>query len=253
MADQRRIYELVSSIVLDPQISLQATADACLIIDATQADELQALSIARGEAWRQLRARNIFADDLPVIDPLGDPVAGLTLLERTALELSVRFKLKDDEVARVMEDKPKRVQHYVRTARRELARTAIAGALLTNTTKCPVINEQKESLGATINRGEAMTLVSHSAECSICVPVLRTVDRQILQNYIDVPVAEVPSELAQLLARDAAPLVERARLVHGYAPLDDESRIRPRALIKRAVIFGAISAALVAAALFVAR
>ena len=253
MADQRRIYEMVSSIVLDPNIALQATADACLIIDATKADDFQALSIACGEAWRQMRARAIFVDDLPRIDPHGDPVGGLTLLERTALELSVRFQLSNEDAAKVMDDKPKRVQNYVRTARRELARSAIAGALLTNDSRCPIVNQQKEMLGDTITRGEAMSLVSHSAECSICVPVLRTVDRQIMQSYIDVEIASVPQELESLLHRDPKPLIERARLVNGYAPVDSESRNQPRQLIKRAVVFGGISAIRIAAALLFAR
>ena len=250
---QREVYELVSAIVLDPEIALEAASDAYVISQAVDADEMQTLSIARGEAWRQLRARNVFLHDVPTFDAHLDPVAALTVMERTVLELSVRMRFNDESVAHVVGSSLKVVQKEIATARKELARAAIAGALLTNVTKCPVTSQAQMTLGAELTRGQAMNLVSHSAECSICVPVLRTVDRQIMQNYIDVPMAQLPPDFSTMLSKAAEPLVARARLVDGYAPRESEAKRNPRQMAVRAGVLGFASAVLIVVALLVSR
>ncbi len=248
MSDQ--LYEFVSSVVLDEEIALTATSDAILISNAVSASELQALSIARGEAWRQLRARNVFADELPLVAIDGDPVSGLTVEERTALALVARLNLPIQDAAKVMSMKVKHVDGVLTTARRELARTGIAMTLLTNNSKCPVIAQFHSTLQGELNRGSIMSLVSHSAECSICVPVLRTVDKQIVAQYIAAPRVQASQELASLLQRDAQPLVERARLIEGWAPSERDRNSRFH--IKRAVVYGFISTLLIAVGIVVA-
>jgi predicted alpha/beta hydrolase family esterase len=122
--------------------------------------------------------------------------------------------------------------------------------LLTNNSKCPVIAQFHSTLNGVMNRGQAMSLVSHSAECSICVPVLRTVDKQIVAQYIAAPRVQAPASMTNLLSRDVAPLVERAKLNQGWAPRENDRHARFH--IKRAVVYGFISTLLIAVAIFVA-
>ncbi|MEY4323658.1 MAG: hypothetical protein RL410_1439 [Actinomycetota bacterium] len=245
-----QLYEFISSVVLDADIALIAAADAQLISGATSATDLQALSIARGEAWRQLRARNVFSDEIPTIAIDGDPVSGLTVEERTVLALIARLNLSVHDAALVMSMKEKAVDGLLKTARRELARTGIAMTLMTNPSKCPVIAQFHSTLNGVMNRGSVMSLVSHSAECSICVPVLRTVDKQIVSQYIAAPRVQVPTEIVPLLQRDTAPLIERATLNAGWAP--NERDRNSTFHVKRAIVYGFLSTLLIAIGIVVA-
>jgi DNA-binding CsgD family transcriptional regulator len=247
MADKDRIYEFISAIVLDDDIATVATADTLAIANALSAGSLQELSIARGEAFRQLRARNVFVHDISPINVDGDPVAGLTVMERAVLALTLRFNLTPADVAKILGEKEKSIARYLKSARRELARTAIASALFINPTKCPVINQSMQTLGTTLNRGQILNLVSHSAECSICVPVLRTVDRQIMQNYTEAP----RIAFAGSAATNVDALISRAALLDGWAPADSEKD--PKKLLRRAVVLGALSTFLIVVGLLVSR
>jgi len=248
MADVRRIYELVSSIVLDSAVADVATADAAVVAEHSSAVGEQELSIARAEAWRQLRARNIFPHDIPAVAVPGDPVSALTVAERTVLALSVRFALPISDVAKILGDSERTTAAILKSARRELARSAIAMTLLTNATRCPVISQAERNLGERISRAQALNLVSHSAECSICVPVLRTVDKQIAADYANVPIADVPTNIQEMIEqRDATSLTTRAALKNGWAPRDSQLSSDPRKMLRRAIIWGAASTALVIA------
>ena len=248
-------YELVSAVILDADISAQACIDAALIVRETQADELQALSIARGEAWRQLRARNVFPHDVPLVDVAGDPVAALTAVERTVLCLSLRLKLSNSDIARVTAISEREVRGLIKTARRELARAAIAMTMMTNPTKCPATATAQTTFGNSLKRGQSMHLVTHAAECSICVPVLRTVDRSVVEDYTNALQSELPSHIAESISHTSSEaalgLVERAKLKNGYAPADKNLSQDPRKLLKLAIFSGAISAVLISLSLFV--
>lgn len=251
MAELRKIHELISNVLLDSEISAIAAAEAWAIIESTQASNAQAFSIARGEAWRQMRARGHFPHDIPTIEVPGDPVAGLSIIERTALSLTLRFKFENDEVAQILGESSKATAAIIKTARRELARTAIAITALTNPTRCPIMSQSAINLGQSISRGQAMNLVSHCAECSICVPVLRTVDRQIVSDYTDAPMQELPEAVTTITpTKDAEDLVARANLKNGWAPRDINVSRDPRKLMKRTIIFGAISTLLIALGLW---
>jgi hypothetical protein len=107
------------------------------------------------------------------------------------------------------------------------------------------------NLGQTITRGQAMNLVSHCAECSICVPVLRTVDRQIVSDYSLAPIQEVSPEVSGAeIPLDADQLVARAKLKDGWAPRDINVSRDPRKMLQRTIIFGAISTLLIALGLW---
>lgn len=249
-------YELISSVVLDVEIASIATVDAISISQATSASDDQSLSIARAEAWRQLRARNVFPHDIPIFEVFGDPVSALSPAERTLLALSLRLKVSDDRLGSIVGMKHKDAIATLKEARRQLARAAIAMTLMTNETRCPVTQTAQQTLGATLKRAQAMHLVTHAAECSICVPVLRTVDRQIVADYAQAAVAAVPADLeSRAESVDAATretLVSRSNLKSGWAPADENLSHDPRVLLKRAAFFGAVSAVLVAVGLVLA-
>ena len=96
-----------------------------------------------------------------------------------------------------------------------------------------------------------MNLVSHCAECSICVPVLRTVDRQIVSDYTDAPMHELPAEISKVTPlKEVDELVARANLKNGWAPRDINVSRDPRKLMQRTIIFGAISTLLIALGLW---
>lgn len=251
MAELGTINELISNVILDTEIAAVATRDAWSIIQATNPSDAQALSIARGEAWRQMRARGVFPHDIPTIELAGDPVAALSIIERTALSLSLRFHLETPEVAQILGENQKSTAAIIKTARRELARAAIAITALTNPTRCPVMSQSAINLGQTITRGQAMNLVSHCAECSICVPVLRTVDRQIVSDYSQAPMQELASEISEAtIQSNPAELVTRAKLKDGWAPRDINVSRDPRKMLQRTIIFGAISTLLIALGLW---
>lgn len=256
MINSTQLYELVSSIVLDAEIASVATADAISISSASASTDVQALSIARAEAWRQLRARGIFPLDVPLFAVDGDPVAALSPAERTVLVLSLRLKRTEDEIAEISGIQRKEVLTLLKEARRQLARAAIAMTMLTNDTRCPVTSQAQQTLGSTIKRSQALNLVTHAAECSICVPVLRTVDRQIITDYINAAPLSMPKTIDDLVASysdaEHSHLLRRAALKTGWAPPDENLNQDPRRLLKRAVLFGAMSAVFIIVGLIVA-
>ena len=256
MINSTQVYELVSSIVLDAEIASVATADAISVATSASVSASQTLSIARAEAWRQLRARSIFPLDVPLFAVDGDPVAALSPAERTVLALSLRLKRSDEEVAEISGIQRKELQGLLKEARRQLARAAIAMTMLTNDTRCPVTSQAQQTLGATLKRSQAMNLVSHAAECSICVPVLRTVDRQIIADYINAAPMSMPTSIDDRIASysdaERSTLLSRAGLKTGWAPPDTNLNQDPRRLLKRAALLGAISALCIVVGLIVA-
>ncbi|MEY3278213.1 MAG: hypothetical protein RLZZ426_699 [Actinomycetota bacterium] len=257
MADLTKIHELISNVVLDSEIAAIATADSWAIIEAVAAtdspvSDLQMFSIARGEAWRQLRARALFPHDIPKIGVPSDPVAALSIVERTVLSLALRFKIETTDIALIIGESPKVTAAILKSARRELARAAIAITALTNPTRCPIMSQSAMTMGNIISRAQAMNLVSHCAECSICVPVLRTVDRQIVDDYTSAPMQEfVKAELTKITTKDGLDLVQRANLKKGWAPRDLNLSRDPKKLLQRTIIFGAISTILISLGLWI--
>lgn len=256
MTNSAQLFEFTSSIVLDVEIASIATVDAISIANNTHANELQALSIARGEAWRQLRARNVFPHDVPLFAVDGDPVAALTPAERTVLALSLRLKVSDEDIATIVGMKRKETLALIKEARRQLARAAIAMTMLTNDTRCPITTQSQQTFGRDLKRSQALFLVSHAAECQICVPVLRTVDRQIVPDYINAAALGVPAiiedEVFALSDADEQRLIHRAQLKSGWAQPDENLSHDPKRLLKRAVLLGAISALCIVVGLVIA-
>lgn len=256
MINSAQLFEFTSSIVLDVEIASIATVDAISISTDTGASESQALSIARAEAWRQLRARNVFPHDVPLFAVDGDPVAALTPIERTVLALSLRLKIDEAEIASIVGLKRKETLSILKEARRQLARAAIAMTMLTNETRCPITTQSQQTFGSDIKRSQALFLVTHAAECQICVPVLRTVDRQIITDYINAALLGIPASVddgvAALSDSEREKLVHRARLKSGWAQPDENLSQDPKRLIKRAVILGAVSALCVIVGLILA-
>lgn len=209
----RQISELASAVILDAAGAARAAAEANAIADAIGASGLPRLAIARGEIWRVQAERERAPHELQPFLPDSDPVLGLTVAERTALALQLRLGLAAPAVAEVFGMSQRRVERLLATARRELARTAIAIALFSNPSRCPVLHRIQAN-GEVLDRSKALQLVTHAAECAICVPVMRTVDRQIIDDYRDAPAIELPT----FEVTDVAALISRAQLQNGVPP-----------------------------------
>jgi hypothetical protein len=166
------------------------------------------------------------------------------------------LKFEEAQIASIVGMKNKEVVSLLKESRRQLARAAIAMTMLTNETRCPITTQSQQNFGADLKRSQALFLVTHAAECQICVPVLRTVDRQIISDYINAAPIGIPSALDNSVAQlsDAAreALVSRARLKSGWAQPDENLSQDPKRLIKRAVLFGAISALCIIVGLIIA-
>lgn len=226
------IAELVSAIVLDEEISDVAIADAVAISTHMNSSRLQALSIARAESWRQLRARNIFPYDERLVAAGTDPVAALSVIERTALALVGRVKLDVDAAAEVMGLKPKQFQKVFRKSKIQLVRATTAITLITMESRCPAVVSGKHRFGTALDRKHAMHFVVHAGECSICVPVLRQVDKTVWDEYQAAPAIQAQLKPSQF---EVEVLIERAKLNSGWArtlPADfrDQNRILQRAI-----------------------
>lgn len=235
------IAELVSAIVLDEEIAAIATADSIALVQHLQSDRLPALSIARAEAWRQLRARNIFPYDERLVAIGNDPVSALTVIERTALALVGRLRLESHEAARVMGMKTKKFEKTLRKSRIQLVRATTAITLITMQSRCPAVVSGKHRFGTALDRKHAMHFVVHAGECSICVPVLRQIDKTVWQEYQSAPTVEGQIGSSNF---DVDSLVKRAQLKDGWAvPLPADFRDQSR-ILKRAVWIGAASSVL---------
>lgn len=247
---REQVVELVTAIVLDDEIAATAVADSLLIADAVDATELQTLAIARAEAWRQLRARNIFPEDTRLIRAGSDPVAGLTVAERTVLAIAGRLHRTTEEGALILGvQSPRTFYRWRRRARMQLVRSATAIALITQPGRCPVVVAGVGRFGTDLDRGTAMHFVSHAGECSICVEVLRLVDHQVWQEYQEAPAA---TYLPAAAVGNAADLVARARLAKGWPAREATYRRNSRQWLRWSIAAGALSAALVALALLLA-
>jgi hypothetical protein len=237
------IAELVGAIVLDDAIADIAIAEAVAIATATGANRLQALSIARGESWRQLRARNIFPYDLRLVQAGTDPVSALTVIERTALALVGRLQIESADAAFLFGVKPREFEKIFHKAKVQLIRATTAITLITMDSRCPAVVSGKNRFGTAMDRRKSMHFVAHAGECSICVPVLREIDHTIWDVYQQAP--KVTFE-ATATSVDDARLVTRAKLKDGFSiALTEDFRDQTKVL-KRAVWVGAISSGLLA-------
>lgn len=235
------IAELVSAIVLDAEIAAIATAESIALVQHLQSDRLPALSIARAEAWRQLRARNVFPYDERLVASGSDPVSALTVIERTALALVGRLHLEMHEAAQVMGLKTKQFEKTLRKSKIQLVRATTAITLITMESRCPAVVSGKHRFGTALDRKHAMHFVVHAGECSICVPVLRQIDKTVWQEYQSAPAIEADVSSSVF---DVDALISRAKLKDGWAtPLVADFRDQNR-IIKRAVWIGAASSVL---------
>lgn len=236
------IAELVGAIVLDDAIAEIATAEAVAIAAATKATRLQALSIARGESWRQLRARNIFPYDLRLVQAGTDPVSALTVIERTALALVGRLRLEFADAAFLFGVKPKQFEKIFHKAKVQLVRSTTAITLLSGDSRCPAVVSGKHRFGTAMDRRRSMHFVAHAGECSICVPVLREIDHTIWDVYQ--AAEKMPYLLTTVELTDTQKLVTRAKLKDGFSiALAEDFRDQTKVL-KRAVWVGAASSIL---------
>ncbi|MEN9693526.1 MAG: hypothetical protein RLZZ330_1170 [Actinomycetota bacterium] len=236
------VYDFITSVVLDVEVSNKTTSESLAISQGLS--DLQVLAIARSESFRQLRARNVFAFDIPTISIDSDPVQGLTLMERAVLSLSLRQKLSDKETSEVVDENIRDVVSSIRSARKNLARTAIALTLMNNNSKCPVIEAAHKTLGTKLTRAQVMHLVTHSAECSICVNVLRVVDKQVIEDYINAAQLKYPNDLPEISEVDKAKLVNRADLRNGWPMKVGKFSTSPKKLVRNALFLGAVSSVL---------
>jgi hypothetical protein len=138
----------------------------------------------------------------------------------------------------------------LKEGRKNLARAAISIALMNNPSKCPVVNSAHQTLGARLTRAQQMHLVTHSAECSICVNILRVVDKQIVQDYINAPVLNYPNTLTQITEEEKTRLTKRAELKDGWPKSYGSFFENPRVSLRTATIFGLASSALIAIGLY---
>lgn len=240
----QQIADLASAVILDPLGAARAAADAEVIADSVAATGLSRLAIARAEIWRVQQQRDRAPHELQPFLPDSDPVLGLTVAERTALALSLRLGLSAADVATVIGVKLPRAERLIASARRELARTAIAIGLLTNSSRCPVLAKIRAN-NEVLDRSKALQLVTHAAECSMCVRVMRVVDQQIVDDYRNAPRADLPA----VEPGDASALVQRAQLQAGLPPRAG----RDINWLRMAFGFGAASSLLLLLALFLGR
>ncbi len=248
MVNTDSIYDFVTSVVLDVEVSNKTTSEALAISEGLS--DLQTFAIARAETLRQMRARNVFAFDIPSIALDADPVQALTLMERAVLSLSLRHKFAEEDVCEILDETRKIVRRDLKEGRRNLARAAIALTLMNNPSKCPVINSAHQTLGIRMTRAQQMHLVTHSAECSICVNVLRVVDKQVVQDFINAPKLNYPNNLLAISQSEKARLIKRADLRDGWPMKVGRYFENPRVSIKNATVFGVASSALIAIGLY---
>ena len=207
-----QLSRLVTAIVLAPEAAASAVA---LAKQRSEHQPGQGLAIALEESWWAMREAGRAPRELQPFLADGDPVMSLTVRERSLLALSLRIGLADAEAAELLGLSPKLFARELRSARKQFARAAIAMALLTNPTRCPSTLSQQEK-GMLLDRQRALQLVTHAAECQLCVPVMRTVDRRIIDDYRQAPDVELElpqrlseSELREVLAGRSLGLRER--------------------------------------------
>ena len=242
MASDDIVYDFITSVVLDLEVSSKTTSEALAI--SSGLPDLQVLAIARAESFRQLRARNVFAYDIPTISIDADPVQGLTLMERAVLSLSLRHKLNEKDISDVVDEKTRDVISTIKSARKNLARTAIALTLMNNNSKCPVIEAARKTLGTKLTRPQIMHLVTHSAECSICVNVLRVVDKQVIEDYINAAQLRFPNNLPKISEAEKEQLLKRADLKNGWPMKVGKFSASPKKLLRNAIFLGVVSSVL---------
>jgi hypothetical protein len=245
------IYDFITSVVLDVEVSNKVTSESLAISNGLT--DLQIFAVARAECYRQMRARNVFAFDIPTIALDADPVQALTLTERAVLSLSLRQKLDVEDVSHIVDEPRRIVNRDLKEGRKNLARAAIALALMNNKTKCPVIVAAHQTLGSRLTRAQQMHLVTHAAECSICVNVLRVVDKQVIQDFINAPVLTYPNNLPEISDSEKERLIKRAELKDGWPPSYGKYFENPRVSLRAATVFGVASSALIAIGLYFLR
>ena len=240
----RRYADVAWAIVLDPDIAEQVIADSVVIAEALDLPESEHLALVINESFRQMRARMQFEDDIPKVWLTSDPVAGLSLLERSHLVLKLRIGLSIEEISSLLVISAKRAKRELKSARLQLARTAIALTLLTNPSRCPIMNQFQSALVADISRDQLFRVVSHSAECSICVDVLRVVDKQIVNDYATAESYELSDVFASHLQgsrNEKDQLVKRAQIKNSKVKVRLSSR-DPKIYLRTGLYLGAISA-----------
>jgi hypothetical protein len=251
----KRYADVAWAIVLDPDITEQVIADSVAIAEALDLPESEHLALVINESFRQMRARMQFEDDIPKVWLTSDPVAGLSLLERSHLALNLRMGLTIEEISPLLGITAKRAKRELKSARLHLARTAIALTLLTNPSRCPVMNQFQAALVADISRDQLFRVVSHSAECSICVEVLRVVDKQIVDNYVNAELFTLSTSFDEVLkkcSQEKEKLLKRGDLKNSTVKIRLSSS-HPKIYLKRAILFGGISALLVSLATLIAK
>lgn len=249
----RRYADVAWAIVLDPEITEQVIADSVVIAGALDLPESEHLALVINESFRQMRARMQFEDDIPKVELTSDPVAGLSLLERSHLVLNLRRGLSIEEISLLLGIREKRAKRELKSARLHLARTAIALTLLTNPSRCPVVNQFQSALVADVSRDQLFRVVSHSAECSICVEKLRVVDKQIVNDYVNAKPFVLSDRVETLVKHNNTKLdalTKRIKVKNSKAKVELSPQ-NPKVLLKNAVIFGLLGAVLLTIGYFV--
>jgi hypothetical protein len=239
----RRYADVAWAIVLDPDITEQVIADSVVIAELLDLPESEHLALVINESFRQMRARMQFEDDIPKVGLTSDPVAGLSLLERSHLVLNLRTGLSIEEISSLLGIRVKRAKRELRSARLHLARTAIALTLLTNRSRCPVVNQFQAALVADVSRDQLFRVVSHSAECSICVEVLRVVDKQIVNDYANADSYVLGSSFEETLRASRLQVEKlKSRLGSKGSQIKVQLSSRnPKVYLKRAIVFSVMS------------
>ena len=249
----RRYADVAWAIVLDPDITEQVIADSVVIAEALDLPESEHLALVINESFRQMRARMQFEDDIPKVGLTSDPVAGLTLLERSHLVLNLRIGFNIEEISLLLGISEKRAKRELKSARLNLARTAIALTLLTNPSRCPVMNQFQAALMKDISRDQLFRVVSHSGECSICVEILRVVDKQIVNDYVNAQPFVLSDRVEALVKHNKTKLeafTKRITVKNSKVKVELSPQ-NPKVLLKNAVVFGLLGAVLLIIGYFV--
>lgn len=257
--DVAAVVDLACLVALDPAISAAAIRDALLVLQsrpsaaAATVEPLVVMAHARAECWRQLRARNVFADTPPDVRIDAEPLAALTPAERTALYLVTRRGLSPVDAGFVMDMGAGAVRKLRRQASVSLVRAVTGLALAMDLTPCPVRDRIAAEGAGMLTRKDILALTLHAAECSICVHWLRQADARALAAYDglaqpgDEQVDAVLADVAGVPDADRQRVVARAGVLRrdGRPPRLARFESDPSRWLRRGVIFAAASAAFV--------
>ena len=257
--DVASVIDFACLVALEPDISASVIRDALIVLQSRPTtsspalERLVALSHARAEAWRQLRARNVHPDTAPDVRIDAEPLAALTPAERTTLHLMNRERLAPHDAAFVMDRSAKEVTRLRRSASVSFVRAVTALALAMDLTPCPIRDGIAARGAGMLSRRDITALTMHAAECSICIDWLRRADRTALEGYValarpgDVQLDAVLADAAAVAESERERVSGRAGALRRDGRPPRESRLDrdPQFFLRRGIGFAVASVVMV--------